>query len=62
MNFQEISVILIVLIAAFFSIRTFVKQFSSQNPSCSSCSCDSPTKKSVERHRNAIRYKKIKSF
>lgn len=59
MGFQEIAVIITVTIATIFSIRTFIKQFSSKKPSCTSCSCESSAKKSFQRSRNALRYKKI---
>ena len=60
MNFQEIFVLLFVVIAAVFSLRTFVKQFSSNNSTCASCSCEPLAKKAV--NRNTIRFKKIKPF
>jgi len=62
MDFQEIVVILFVSGAAYFAVRTFVKQFLSSDGSCSSCSCEPLPQKISVRNRNEIRFKKKTSL
>jgi hypothetical protein len=62
MNFQEIIVFLLVLIAVVYSLRTFLKQFIKNDTSCNHCSCEPLPKKIAENSRNTVRFKKINTF